>query len=482
MFQIAQGDARELADVREFLELINEPPLELTDFFDHDNDIFVSRSPGRLDVMGGIADYSGSLMLEMPIAEATFAAVQKSGENSIKIISLSSHSDGAMKFEIDLSEFRKLSSLGDYEEIKSFFASKPKDHWASYAAGVFFALARELDIDFHLGTRILISSNIPIGKGVSSSAALEVAVMNAVCAAFDIQIEPREIALLCQKVENLIVGAACGVMDQMSTNCGVENTLISILCQPAEIQGMIAIPDSIEFWGIDSGVRHSVAGSDYSSVRIAAFMGYRIISGLAGLNVRKKSYSLVEIDDPRWHGYLCNLTPDEYESQFRPTIPSAITGSEFIQRYNGITDEITSIDPSKTYEVKASTEHAIYENFRVRSFSSMLTGEIDNSQAIELGELMFKCHQSYAACGLTEPGTDRLAALAREYRSEGIYGARITGGGSGGTVCFMARRGSESVVNRIAKQYEAETGRAPYIFSGSSPGAARFGVLRLAPV
>ena len=133
----------------------------------------------------------------------------------------------------------------------------------------------------------MISSQIPIGKGVSSSAALEVAAMQAVCAAFEIRVEPRQLALLCQKVENTIVGAACGVMDQITANCGVENSLIALLCQPAEIQGTVPIPETMEFWGIDSGVRHAVAGSDYTSVRIGAFMGYRIIADLAGFQMEE---------------------------------------------------------------------------------------------------------------------------------------------------------------------------------------------------
>jgi L-arabinokinase len=114
--------------------------------------------------------------------------------------------------------------------------------------------------------------------------------------AYEIDIVPRELALLCQKVENHIVGAACGVMDQISTHCGKEGKLTALVCQPAEIRGWIEIPDEIEFWGIDSGVRHAVSGSDYSSVRIGAFMGYRIIAELEGLQVREVRDGVVEID------------------------------------------------------------------------------------------------------------------------------------------------------------------------------------------
>ena len=96
---------------------------------------------------------------------------------------------------------------------------------------------------------------------------------------------------------------------------------------------------------------------------------------------------------------------------------------------------------------------------------------------------MAQSHGSYAACGLGSSGTDRLVELAGEAgRPTGLYGAKITGGGSGGTVAVLARRGAsaEEAVARIAEQYAAETGRAIKLFSGSSPGAASFGVLRLA--
>src|SRR5438093_11665231 len=137
---------------------------------------------------------------------------------------------------------------------------------------------RERGVSFSQGAKILISSRVPEGKGVASSAALEVATMQAVISAFDVELAPHEMALLCQKVENLVAGAPCGVMDQMTSVCGEADRLLALLCQPAELQEMTAIPDEIAFWGLDSGVRHAVTGADYASVRVGAFMGYRMIA------------------------------------------------------------------------------------------------------------------------------------------------------------------------------------------------------------
>lgn len=479
MFEIFTGNHRDLPDVLEFINMINSGGGSESKLFDTSQELFVTRSPGRLDVMGGIADYSGSLVLQMPINEAIVVAVQKRMDRNIRIYSLSRESRSDRSFEMNIRDLEDLGRPRDYDLARQFFARNRQHHWASYVAGVFYVLQREKGVRFKTGCSILISSGIPSGKGVSSSAALEVAVMNAVCSAFNIRIEPREVALLCQKVENLIVGASCGIMDQMSVNCGVEDSLISILCQPAEILGTIEIPADIEFWGVDSGVRHAVVGSDYSTVRTAAFMGYRLIEELSGAKIRTVSDGVVELDNARYDGHLCNVSPSEYTRSFSEKIPVSMLGSEFLERSFGITDPVTTVDPNRIYPIKAATEHGIYENFRVAQFSTLLSTVMSEQTLVEMGDLMYASHKSYAACGLTESGTDRIVELVRESRQMGLFGARITGGGSGGTVVILAKKGSKSAISKLADHYQAETGLKPYIFHGSSPGSATFGYLRL---
>ena len=136
-------------------------------------------------------------------------------------------------------------------------------------------LMSEKDYSFDDGVSILIKSTVAEGKGVSSSAALEVASMQALAVAYEIEIGASELALLCQQVENLVVGAPCGVMDQMCSACGEANHLLELLCQPADLKGVIPFPAELEVWGLDSGIRHSISGSDYRTVRTAAFMGYQ---------------------------------------------------------------------------------------------------------------------------------------------------------------------------------------------------------------
>jgi len=145
----------------------------------------------------------------------------------------------------------------------------------------------------------------------------------------------------------------------------------------------------------------------------------------------------------------------------------------------GITDIVTSVDPATNYPVKQATLHPIYEHARVKSYTSMLRNWDGLEQARAVGELMFESHESYSACGLGSHGTDELVRLVKQASGDALYGARITGGGSGGAVAILVRRGTLEAIQEIAKQYHKQTGIRPAIVSGSSPGASAFGDLRL---
>jgi galactokinase len=486
MYKILHGETHDLPDVAAFIETLNKldqgPWPEARGLFDSGAEIVGARAPGRLDVMGGIADYSGSMVMELPIREATFAALQRQTDRRLRIVSLGDDADQTLDFEMALSEFESSGGPVDYEAARARFQQDPSRHWAAYVAGVFLALMREREVRFREGARILISSSVPQGKGVSSSAALEVAVTRAVAAAFDVTIDARETALLCQIVENRVAGAPCGVMDQMTASCGEADRLLALRCQPAELLGMTAIPNEVAFWGLDSGVRHAVTGADYGSVRVGAFMGYRMIVEMAGMKVNAGAPGgAAQVDDPRWGGYLANITPSEFEQHYAAQLPERIEGAEFLSRYKGTTDTITRVAPERGYAVRVPTAHPINEHHRVRLFAELLRGEINEERMKLAGELMYQSHASYSACGLGSAATDRIVELAREAGpGQGIYGAKITGGGSGGTVAILGLRDAAESVRRIAERYAKTSSHQPYIFSGSSPGSAEFGWLRMA--
>jgi L-arabinokinase len=411
--------------------------------------------------MGGIADYSGSLVLQRTTAEATFAAVQRTDQALLNIVSLSLDSNGVPRvFALPLEALLKDGWPIRYTEARRFFSNET-DSWAAYVVGVFVALMRERGVVFTEGAKILISSRVPEGKGVASSAALEVATMQSVASAFGILISAKDMAILCQIAENMVAGAPCGVMDQMTSACGESDSLLALLCQPAELQAPILIPGEIAFWGVDSGERHAVRGSDYTSVRTAAFMGHRILD---------------LSDDDSSGGYLANVTPVKFAREVVSLLPDQMTGAEFLTRYSGTSDSVTTIDPSRTYSIRQATAHPVFENDRVHEFRRLLMSSPGEAQRVRLGELMLQSHESYSACGLGAHGTDLIVKLVREAGPNGgLYGARITGGGSGGTVAILGRADAGNSIAEIVAKYRSLTGYSPHVFSGSSPGAAQFG-------
>lgn len=487
-YEIINGSTHGLRDTDDFIDSIDRSiaslPASWRGLFNSEKDLIVTRAPGRLDVMGGIADYSGSLVLQWPIQAAVHVALHRNESRRIRIASLPEvRGSSARLFEIELQEIRQLDASTDYESARVRFAADAENHWAAYVAGALLVLMREKNCQFEGGEdglSILIKSTVPEGKGVSSSAALEVASMQALAAAYEIGICARELALLCQQVENLIVGAPCGVMDQFTAACGEANHLLELLCQPADLKGVLAFPEELEVWGIDSGIRHSISGSDYRTVRTAAFMGYRIIADRAGLDVQQgESRGPVRIDDPKWKGYLADITPEEFETEYAAVIPGRMSGAEFLKKYDGITDRVTRVEPGEDYPVLAATRHPIYEGARVKSFAEILRGGRAVDKKPLLGDLMYQSHESYSRCGLGSEGTDRIVELVKRSSSGDLYGAKITGGGSGGTVAILGRRGSTDEIKAIASSYREATGHEPTVISGSSPGARSFGHLRL---
>lgn len=478
MWQLEQAATTDQTDLKRFLDTLNAH----ASYFDSKSALLVARAPGRLDLMGGIADYSGALVLQLPLAAATFVAAQLLAEPVIEITSLAADAiGGEQRVSIPLDTLTPVDGPRDYAEARALLGAERSKSWAAYVAGALVVLQHEKGLRPARGVRLLIASDVPAGKGVSSSAAIEVAAMQAICATYGQPLDGREMALLCQKVENLVVGAPCGVMDQMTAACGAEGRLLALLCQPAELQPAVDIPPEVEVWGIDSGIRHAVSGADYSSVRVGAFMGYRIIAGLAGIPVTPDGEGRVAIADRRWQGYLANIAPSEWETLYRDRVPEQISGAAFLARCGGTTDRVTTIDPARTYAVRVATAHPIYEHQRVRLFRALLQAQpLQREHMLLLGELMYQSHASYSACGLGSGGTDRLVELVREAGpAAGLYGAKITGGGSGGTVAVLARRGAADVVHQVAEAYAHESGREALVLGGSSPGALQFGVRRV---
>lgn len=430
----------------------------------------MGRAPGRLDIMGGNDDYTGGLVFEATIREATWAAVALRSDEWIMI-----HNPRMAENKWrDKVEFR-FSDLTSEERIREMISLDPQIRWTAYVIGIFYFLRMRYADRVSTGADVYIDSDVPLNKGVSSSAAVEVAVMKTAAHAYGIDLYGIELAESCQWVENEIAQSACGIMDQIAVVLGREDCILPVVCQPCLICPLVQLPAELRCWGVDSGVRHQVSGHEYEAARAAAFMGYKLICDWEGVSVyRDNSGRIPRWTDARWNGYLANISPALFRSRYESRLPELISGQEYLTLAAYHVDPFTELRPDLNYRVRANTRYAVEENARVQLFAELAC--VGNG-FVQMGELMYQSHLAYSECGLGCEATDLLVELVREEGAgNGLYGAKITGGGAGGTLAVLGHRDAQGAFRRVIRRYAKARGFEPYIFQGSSTGADDFGV------
>ena len=438
--------------------------------------IYISRAPGRLDVMGGNVDYTGGLVFEATIREATWAAAQLRADRQIVLVNPQMKNSGwepRVEFSLD--------ALTNEATVRALVNKSATVRWTAYVLGVFYLLQQRWPQKVKSGITVYLESNVPLNKGVSSSAAVEVSTMKAAAAAYGIEIVGIELAEACQWVENVIAESACGIMDQAASILGDDGCVLPLLCQPCQVYPTVKLPDNLQIWAIDSGVKHAVTGIEYEAARAAAFVGYRMICEWEQLPLTfNESGRIPRYTEPRWNGYLSNLEASLFRSKYEQRLPERLSGPELLQNHSVHPDPFTQIRAEASYPVRACTRYAVEEQHRIELFVALVRGlsaQPSHAGFRLLGDLMFQSHWSYTECGLGSKETDRLVELVREELGPGkLYGAKITGGGAGGTVAVLGAKGARDSFERVVNRYAEEQGAVPYVFEGSSAGADKFGV------
>ncbi len=457
----------EIAELEQLLRKPNSDAAGLASFFAA-GEIRATRVPARLDVMGGIADYSGANVCEAMLGHGVLLALQTRTDRTVRIRTMQAGMKALpIETRVPLDFFKSGDGLVDYADIRSFCQANPLANWAAYIVGSIFTLLKEEPVKLPYGFNLLLLSAVPMNVGIGSSAAVEIGTLSCLNSYLGLNLSPSRIARLGQMAENHVVGAPCGIMDQMAITSGREGCLTHILCRPGKVKGEVQIPKGMAFVGINSMVRHSVAGSPYSDTRVGAFMGKKIINDL---RARKGRAAL---------GYLTEISSAEFK-QYAREIPEEILGSEFLARHKTHDDPVTKISPDATYRVAGPTRHPIEENERVLKFMKALRAAKNGGEKslVTAGECMYGAHQSYRDnCHLSTDEVDFLVESVRQRGVKaGLYGAKITGGGTGGTVAVFGKKEAlKKHIPEIAIEYSRRVGVVPDIFEGTSPGAMEFG-------
>jgi galactokinase len=461
-------------EVSEFESLLRRPNSDATGLAGYFNsgEIYVARVPARLDVMGGIADYSGANVCEAVLGHGMLMAIQARNDRTLRIRSVQAGPRSLpVETRIPLDYFTSGDGVGNYADIRELCHANPISSWAAYIGGSIFTLLKEENVHLPFGFSFLLLSAVPMNVGIGSSAAVEIGTLSCLNAYLNLKLDGARLARLGQMAENHVVGAPCGIMDQIACASGGEGKLTHILCRPGAVMGHVEIPEGTGFVGINSMVRHSVAGNAYGDVRIGAFMGKKIINEIRARTGRAPL------------NYLTEISSAEFKADYEKEIPETLLGSEFLKKYKTHDDPVTIIQPDATYRVAGPARHPVGENERVLKFMDALRAAKsgDEKSLIAAGELMYGAHESYRDnCKLSVPEVNFLVeAVQKRGAKAGLYGAKITGGGTGGTVAVFGKIAAlKEHIPQIAVEYSRRVGAMPDIFEGTSPGAIEFGAKR----
>ncbi|MBM3957451.1 MAG: galactokinase [Gemmatimonadetes bacterium] len=358
------------------------------------------RAPGRVNLIGEHTDYNDGFVLPMAIDLDVVIAARPRDDRGVRVYS-SNYGEG-VRFSLDA------------------VTRDPRRPWSDYVRGVVFFFNQAFPAA--RGMDAVIDGTVPIGSGLSSSAAVETATAVALQGVNGLSMDRREMALLCQRAENEFVGARCGIMDQLVSACGRRGAALLLDCRSLESQA-VPIPEDVVIAMCDTKKRRELASSEYNRRRAECEEAVRIL-GEAVPGVKA----------------LRDVAPEAFEAR-RHLLP----------------------DP-----LDRRAEHVVYENRRVQTSVAALRAR----DLAGLGREMAASHESLRTrYEVSCAELDAMVRIAAEVA--GCLGARMTGGGFGGCTVNVVRRDAvPEFVAAVKRRYRAETGIAPAVYvSAPSDGA-----------
>lgn len=359
-------------------------------------------APGRVNLIGEHTDYAEGFVMPAAIDFATLAAISPRDDGKVVLYS---------------------KNYGD-ERVYDAAAlpSERSDHWSDYPLGVLAIFAGE-------GHKIPAFSlslwgDVPLGSGLSSSAAVEVATAIAVESLLGIQYPGPVLARLCQRSENEFVGSSCGIMDQFISANGARDNALLLDCRDLSYE-LAPIPKDVALVIANTMVQHAVTGGEYTSRRA------QVEEAAAAIAKHRPEVK-----------FLRDATPDDLKKWGAEMSPEALKRARHV-----ITENIRTV---------AAAEALIHNDMK------------------KLGRLMAEAHRSYsqdfeASC----PEADTMVELAQDL--PGLIGARLTGGGFGGcTVNLVQVDQAQDFASALGSRYAKATGITPQIhICHASDGAHR---------
>jgi galactokinase len=346
------------------------------------------RAPGRVNLIGEHTDYNDGFVFPIALDRATYVAARDRADGMVRVYT------------------RQFDATDEFSIDDAFaIARNDAQPWSNYVRGV----AKGLLVAGHTlrGADMVIDSDVPLGAGLSSSAALEVAVGYGFQVLNGLNILGEELALLAQGAENKFVGMQCGIMDQLISALGEADHALLIDCRDLSVQP-VPLPSNARVVVCESGVHHELSNSGYNERRAQCEEAVRLLKAELP---KIRALRDVSLDDLARYGAL---------------LPPVV-----LQR----------------------ARHVVSENGRVLTGAAALRA----GDLVRFGQLMRDDYQ------ISVPEIDLLVELAQQ--TAGCYGSRLTGGGFGGsTVSLVAADAVERFADEVSRAYQQQTGIASRVF------------------
>jgi galactokinase len=356
----------------------------------------VFQAPGRVNLLGEHTDYSGGFCMPAALNFNTLVAATLRTDGLLRLHSM---------------DFRETVKI-QLSELDEWRTGKGEGHWSAYPGGVAWTL-RERGVTV-TGADVTMQGNVPPGAGLSSSASVEVATATALLALAGESLAKAEVALACQRAENVYVGAPCGIMDQFISASGVAGNALAIDTRALTAE-LAPIPEALRLVVCNSMVRHSVGGGEYGERRQQVEEAAAAIGRLHPHVKQLRDTTLAELDEAK----------------------EGMSAAAYLRGRHVISDSQRVLD----------------------GVAALRAGDV-----ARFGKLMDEAHVSFRDdFGASCAECDLLVELAQAL--PGCLGSRLTGGGFGGcTVSLVEEDAADGFAASLQAQYRQKTGVSADVF------------------
>ena len=435
--------------------------------------VAVASSPGSADVMGGIVEESGSLVLTTTLATAINAAAWQIAGDEVRILFAgvaapgASHNGDVLSLHLPLSAFDPAAT--DSAGVRARCAQAGADWAVPTCLTIRQAIADRLIPMPSGGLAIFLQSDFPAEVDLGKHWVQAAASLEAICRLFQVQADPLQKSRVCAEAVLPLTGLF-NLRTPMTALCGPpEGALLQLLFYPQAMCQVLELPPGIIIMAAATRLSRPTTSQRLIETRVCAEMGRCLIA-----QMQQADGARIDPAAAR----LAAVTPVEYVERYRDRLPPKMTGQAFMRRFGTLRGLDGEPNPEATYKIRSRAEHHIYENRRAHEFATGIARARRTSSLeslIHAGELMYASHWSHSQrCGIGGVEADRLVSAIRAHGAKaGLFGAKVTAGGQGGELVVLMRddpRAHDALAEAVARSERASQ-RPINTFRGPVPGA-----------